>query len=116
MMYLGKPVVATGWSGNMDFMDAHNSMPVRYTLKPLAQTIGAYEAGPEWAEADVGHAAHCIRRLFDEADLRQRIGAQAARDMRRVLDPKTIGEKAAARLGAIVQSRANKWPPILRRN
>src|SRR5947209_20086958 len=81
MMSLGKPVVATGWSANMDFMTAENSMPVRYTLEPLKETIGAYKAGPVWAEADVEHAASCIRRLLDEPELRQRIGRQAAIDI-----------------------------------
>ena len=101
MMYLGKPVVATGWSGNMDFMDADNAMPVRYTLAPLARTIGAYEAGPEWAEADIEHAACCIRRLFDEPELRARIGARAARDVRAMLDPAAVGKRVAARLRTI---------------
>ena len=34
-MQLGKPVVATGWSGNMDFMNARNSAPVSYSLVPV---------------------------------------------------------------------------------
>ena len=28
-MALGKPVIATGWSGNMDFMNVANSFPVQ---------------------------------------------------------------------------------------
>ena len=34
-MQLGKPVVATGWSGNMDFMNERNSAPVSYRLVPV---------------------------------------------------------------------------------
>ena len=33
-MYLGKPVIATGYSGNMEFMTQQNSYPVDYTLGP----------------------------------------------------------------------------------
>lgn len=33
MMFLGKPVIATGWSANTDFMTADNSFPVRYQLE-----------------------------------------------------------------------------------
>lgn len=101
MMYLGKPVVATGWSANMDFMSAHNSMPVRFTLQPLAKAVGAYEAGPEWAEADIDHAAWCIRRLLDDAALRRRIGRRAAADVRRLLDPAAVGHRVEQRLRAI---------------
>ena len=103
MMYLGKAVVATGWSANMDFMDHENSMPVRFTLAPLAEAIGAYEAGPEWAEADVEHAAWCIRRLLHDPALRERLGRRARDDVRRLLDPAAVGERVAARLRAIVQ-------------
>lgn len=108
MMYLGKPVVATDWSANTDFMNAGNSMPVRYTLKALEQDIGAYPAGPEWAEADVGHAAECIRRLLDSAELRRTIGERAARDIRQQLDPDAVGRKVRERLQAICM-----WHPKL---
>ncbi len=110
MMYLGKAVVATGWSANMDFMNAENSMPVHYTLAPLGQDVGAYPAGPLWAEADVGHAADCLRRLFDDAGLRAAIGARAARDVGRQLHPDAVGKLVAGRLKAI----ARWYPDLLR--
>ena len=97
MMYLGKPVVATGWSANMDFMTIDNSMPVHYTLEPLAETLGAYPAGPLWAEADVGHAADCIRRLLDDAGLRAEIGSRAAQ---RRAPPAASGRRRQAGLRA----------------
>ena len=34
-MALGKPGIATGWSGNMDFMNVCNSYPVSYELVKL---------------------------------------------------------------------------------
>jgi glycosyltransferase involved in cell wall biosynthesis len=109
MMYLGKPVVATGWSANMDFMTARNSMPVQYILEPLKQDIGAYRAGPVWAEADVEHAASCIRRLLDEPALRERLGRQAAVDIARQLSPQAVGERVRERLQTIAF-----WNPHLR--
>jgi glycosyltransferase involved in cell wall biosynthesis len=105
MMYLGKPVVATGWSANMDFMTTDNSMPVRYTLAPLKEAVGAYPAGPLWAEADVEHAAACIRALLDDPALRQRLGQQGARDIRGQLAPETVGAQVRARLQTIMRWR-----------
>jgi len=102
MMYLGKAVVATGWSANMDFMTEKNSMPIKFQLKPLEQTIGAYPAGPVWAEADIEHAANCIQQLLDKPELRKQLGQQAMLDIRRLLNPDTIGRAIANRLHSII--------------
>nr|WP_315485899.1 glycosyltransferase [uncultured Undibacterium sp.] len=102
MMYLGKAVVATGWSANMDFMTANNSMPVEFQLKPLEHAVGAYPAGPLWAEADIEHAATCIAQLLDKPELRNRLGQQAMLDIRRMLNPETVGRTVAQRLHAII--------------
>lgn len=109
MMYLGKPVVATGWSANMDFMTTDNSFPIRYQLLPLKEAVGVYPAGPCWAEADVEHAATCLERLFDSPDLRHRIGEQAASDIRRQLDPGVVGALVRERLSLL-----GFWHPELR--
>ena len=101
MMLLGKPVVATGWSANMDFMNARNSMPVDYCLKPLESDIGVYPAGPVWAEADVDHAAWCLSQLAADSGLRQRLGSRAASDIKNQLSPLVVGEKIRQRLRII---------------
>ena len=109
MMHLGKPVVATGWSANMDFMNAENSFPVRYQLRPLTCPVGVYPAGQNWAEADVDHAADCLARLIESPELRQRIGQQAARDIRRQLSPRAVGALVSERLSLL-----GFWHPELR--
>lgn len=109
MMYLGKPVVATGWSANMDFMTADNSFPVRYQLQPLQQAVGVYPAGQLWADADTDHAAWCLSRLLDDATLRHAIGTQAAADIRRQLAPATVGALVARRLSLL-----GLWQPQVR--
>lgn len=98
MMYLGKPVVATGWSGNMEFMTADNSCPVRFELKPLEKAVGPYLAGLEWAEADIGHASSQIRMLLESAEARRTIGQRAAADVRRLLSPSAVGAVIRERL------------------
>ncbi len=65
-MYLGKPVIATGWSGNMDFMDRGNSCPVDYRLVPIERDIGPYTKGQIWAEADIEHCAWYMKRLLED--------------------------------------------------
>jgi len=88
-MQLGKPVVATAWSGNMDFMNERNSAPVSYRMVP------ALADGQLWAEADVGHAAEWLRRLAAEPELRRRLGDAARVDIARRLSPDSIARTIA---------------------
>src|SRR4029079_5960502 len=97
-MALGKPVVATGWSGNMDFMTSFNYCPVDCRVGPLGRDYPPYRAGQRWAEPDPEHAAHFMRQLLDDAGLRGRMGARAGRDMRERLRPAAVGALYARRL------------------
>ena len=108
-MYLGKPVIATGWSANVDFMSADNSFLVRYDLQPLSQAVGVYPAGQLWAEADIDHAAWCLGRLLQEPSLQSSVGARAASDIRRQLNPETVGALVRNRLSLL-----GFWNPLLR--
>ena len=88
MMSLGKPVIATAWSGNMDFTNADNACLVDYTMVPVESTHATYQeesarAAPRWADPHVTTAAAWMRRLHAEPALRARIGQQAAETMRR---------------------------------
>jgi glycosyltransferase involved in cell wall biosynthesis len=85
-MSLGKPVVATAWSGNTDFMTAENSCLVDYTMTPVATTHPSYAPAiigerQQWAEPDIDCAARWLRRLAEEPELRARLGEAARRDM-----------------------------------
>jgi glycosyltransferase involved in cell wall biosynthesis len=94
-MAAGKPVVATGWSANLDFMTTGNSMLVDYVLVPVHDPQGLY-AGGRWAEPDIEDAARKLAALFADSALRARMGAQAAADIRQSLDPIRIGTRAKA--------------------
>jgi glycosyltransferase involved in cell wall biosynthesis len=110
MMYLGKPVVATGWSANTDFMTPDNSFLVRYSLKVLQEPVGVYPAGQFWAEADVDHAAECLECLLDDEVLRSELGRRAAKDIRAQLSPAVVGALVRQRLSLL-----DYWNPVLRK-
>lgn len=97
-MYLGKPVVATGWSGNMDFMNSGNSCPVAYELVTLDRSYGYYTAGQQWAEPDLEHAAHLMRRIVDDAAYRAEVSARAKETMRTQFSPAAAGQRYRRRL------------------
>lgn len=100
-MWLGKPVIATGYSGNLDFMTAENSLLVEHTLVPIGPGADPYPADGEWAEPDVDHAAVLMRRLFDGPVPARQLGARAARDIRRTHSPAAAGELMARRLESV---------------
>jgi len=82
-MALGKPVIATAWSGNMTFMNAFNSCLVTYRLVPVKATHVVYSkrllgTGALWADPNLEDAAAWMVRLVNEPSLRSTIGARAA--------------------------------------
>jgi glycosyltransferase involved in cell wall biosynthesis/SAM-dependent methyltransferase len=97
-MYLGKPVIATGYSGNMDFMTPQNSYPVDYELRTVGDDAGPYPPTGEWAEPDVGHASALMRHVFEHRDEAQERGRRAAEDLRRDHSPEVAGKAMAERL------------------
>ena len=82
MMSLGKPVIATAWSGNMAYMDAVSTCLVNYDLIPAQGQISVYRdfTGVDpvrWADPNVDEAAMWIDRLAADPALRTRIGTAA---------------------------------------
>ena len=80
-MLLGKSVIATGWSGNTDFMTKKNSALIGYKLIPVVDPQGIYKLkNVVWADPDIEQAAHWLQRLASDEALRQKIGRAAAED------------------------------------
>jgi glycosyltransferase involved in cell wall biosynthesis len=104
-MYLGKPVVATGWSGNMDFMTSENSCPVAYELVTLDRTYGPYRAGQQWANPDIDDAARQMHRVVDDADFRLKIAARARDTIRTKFTPAAAGARYRDRLAIVDRVR-----------
>lgn len=100
-MALGKPVVATGYSGNLDFMTAENSLLVDHRLVDIGDGAGPYPAEGNWAEPDVEHAATLMRSLFEDREWARELGARAAADIVRTHSPAAAGKIMRRRLEAI---------------
>lgn len=90
-MALGKAVIATGWSGNLSFMNHSNSALLRYRLIPVAGSYDFFR--PEmighdarWADPVLEDAVAWMRHLRHDRDARDALGARAkasAEDYRR---------------------------------
>jgi glycosyltransferase involved in cell wall biosynthesis len=102
-MSLGKPVVATDYSGNTDFMHPGNSLPVGYELVTLERDSGPYARGSLWADPDVDHAAELLRRVYDDRDLASRLGERGRRDVTAQLSRIEVGEIMRERVVEILR-------------
>lgn len=105
-MLLGKPVVATAYSGNLAFMDADNSCLVGYSLVPVQE--GEYPAwhGQRWAEPDIDEAARHLRRLADDPAYARRLGQKAQASVRKRLSTRASLAAIRARLVDIRSRRS----------
>ena len=81
-MLLGKPVVATAYSGNLDFMRPENAYLVDYELTPIGPGHDPYPPEAQWAEPDLDHAARLLREVFEDREEAARRGETARADIR----------------------------------
>lgn len=92
-MWLGKPVVATGYSGNLDFMTETNSILIPYELVRIGDGQGPYDRDRLWAEPDLDAAADAMQRLSRDPALCESLGRAAWRDVRERLSPDFVGPR-----------------------
>lgn len=90
-MAMGKPVIGTAYSANLDFMNESNSLLVDYSL--IAVKPGEYPDADHqvWAEPDIDGAARYMRRVFDDAALRHNLGDAAQKFMHEHYSPAAVG-------------------------
>lgn len=101
-MALGRPVIATGWSGNLEFMTSENSVLIGHQLISVDDLRGRYDGrGRVWAEPDTDEAAYHIRRLYDDAAVRGALGALAAKDATRNADDAEVVAATRANLACL---------------
>jgi glycosyltransferase involved in cell wall biosynthesis len=105
-MFLGKPVIVTAYSGNMDYTTRTNSCLVGYRLRPIeASDLDmsphgkvVYEPGLMWAEPNTSQAARWMRFLYDHPEQRTRIGRAGTATVRNQFNPATVANIVADRL------------------
>lgn len=100
-MSLGKPVMATAWSGNMEFMTDQNSYLVPSALVPVPPGQYPHANGQRWAEPDIGRAALLMREMVADRATAKARGQQAQLDVRSRLSGDVVGNALITRLQAI---------------
>ncbi len=91
----GKPVVATGYGGQLDYLASDLSYLVGYRIVPVEDSRGraSYSSDQHWAEPDRKHASQLMRRVFENQEEARTRGALLAESVRRRFDEATISRK-----------------------
>lgn len=97
-MALGKPAIATGYSGNLDFMTQRNSYLVEYEMTRVGPQGEHYPADGTWADPDLDHAAALMRRVVEHPQEARAKGERARRDVAAQLSPAAVGAVIRKRL------------------
>ena len=100
-MLLGKPTVATGYSGNLDFMTADNSYLVDHTRVALDRDHGPYPAGATWAAPSEDHAAELMRRVVADRPAAARVAERGRATVAAFLSREAAARRITARLAEI---------------
>jgi glycosyltransferase involved in cell wall biosynthesis len=107
-MAIGKPVIGTGYSGNLDFMNDGNSFLVDYELTVVGPGCEIYPADGEWAQPSVSHAAELMRGVVADREKAVAVGMRAREDIARLLSPGTTGAAMRKRLEHLAQDDAQR--------
>ena len=100
----GTPVIATAYSGPLDYLDAEHHNLVRYQLAPVTQKYGYFNEDMLWADPDVSHAARLMRYVYEHRQESLRRAEIAAGVMRDNFSVAAVGRAAADRLSILARS------------
>lgn len=99
-MLAGKPVIATGYSGNLEFMDERNSFLVGYRMTDIPEGCEPYPAGSRWAEPDLDEAAAAMRLVVGDPARAREVAERGRRTIHDHHTPTARAPLLAARLAA----------------
>jgi GT2 family glycosyltransferase len=110
-MALGKPVIATAYSGNLEFFDESVGYPIDYTLTEVKVQAGPYMPFYVWADPDRDSLVAQFRHVYQNQAEAWARGAAAARRIREDFSPARIGMEMRRRMH--IAGLAGEYPPYL---
>jgi glycosyltransferase involved in cell wall biosynthesis len=101
-MLLRKPVIATAYSGNMEFMTPEVACLVNFRLVPVGEDEYPFWKGQVWADPNVDEAVTWMTRLVDDPAWGGQLGRRASAHIRSRYSYRAVGLRYLARLHEIV--------------
>jgi len=102
-MLLGKPVIATRYGGNLEFMTDENSYLVDWEPVEVGEDAHPYPPDGIWADPDLDQAAALMREVFEDPDAAGERGERARQDVIARHAPQVAGEQMEARLRMVYE-------------
>lgn len=106
-MALGKPVIATAYGGNLEFMTVQNSYLVRYEMTEISSGCEPYPARARWADPDLDEAAKLLRDVYEDPEAARARGAQARIDIAERHSPEARAPLVRRRLETVARPQHN---------
>jgi GT2 family glycosyltransferase/glycosyltransferase involved in cell wall biosynthesis len=100
-MSLGRPAIATGYSGNLEFMTAENSFLCSYAAREIGPGAEPYPPTSRWAEPDLDEAADLMRRVYFHPEEAKARAEKALGDINRFHSPGLAGRTISRQLEVI---------------
>lgn len=102
-MALQRPVIGTGYSGNLEFMSAGNSYLCSFDRVPVGEDRQPYPADSHWAEPKIDEAAVLMREVYSDYASAKARAKIAAQDISRSHSPLAAGGIIQSRIQQIRQ-------------
>ena len=100
-MAMGLPTIATGWSGNLEFMTEENSYLVDYKLVPAPDD--PWLRGQRWAQPSVSDLRRAMRSVYENRIEAAATGMRARADVLVSCRPELVAEAVRERIEAIAR-------------
>ncbi len=108
----GKAIVATGYSGPLEYLDTTAHRLIRHTTAAVRQRYAYYSTAMHWAEPDVAHAMELLQTAYVQRDDTATRRAYAGR-IQRDFSAEAIGCSARRRLLHLLRhTNPAKWRRI----
>lgn len=73
-MWMGRPIIATGWGGSLDFLEGRQGVElVKARMSPVVQHYPLFSATQRWGDPSLDAAARSILRVMADPHARERI-------------------------------------------
>lgn len=99
----GKPVVATSYSGPLDYLDPQAHSLIRCQPAAVRQPYLYYHPGMRWAEPDLAHASELMRWVYYNRDAARRQAGRAAKKIQRAYSLESVGAMARERFMEVME-------------
>ena len=101
-MLMGKPVITTGYSGNMDFTNPETALLVDYKLVQVQPGDYPFSRGEMWAEPNVQQACEYMRELVEDSTFARPLAQKGVELIRNSFNTTAMGKRYKKRLSTLL--------------